>query len=181
MALFDTFIADAYGVISVEMGTPDPPPTVTVGIDRVFVVSTDVIKVIFNSTVAVTSSLIDISNYSITSLTGGATVDVEGVLPFSDTTKTTTSVFLRISRPSFDQSYQLTTVASALFTPDGNDVFSMTANWVHVPTKVDSVVNSLAEMYNARSRSNIRSIVEAISISDEEIGGSQRTLLKTPE
>jgi len=94
-------------------------------------------------------------------------VVVEEVLPVLD--KTTALIYLRISAPTRGQLYQIT--VSGLFDLDGSSHPAVSSTWTHVRTKTDAVLNSLPRMYSAGS-SNLRSILEAISLIDEEIGGN---------
>jgi hypothetical protein len=145
--------------------------------DRIFVVAKDVIKVIFSSSIAITPALLNASSYSISSLSGGSDVTVQEILPMLG--KTTSSVFLRISKPSLEQQYRLTIAESVLHDPDGVDLVETNVLWTHVRTKVDSAVDGIPLMYGTKSRTNVRNILEAICISDEEIGGSQSTTTRT--
>ena len=159
---------------------PPTPTTSSVAISSVNVVAKDVIKVDFNTSVAVESHLMNAASYQVA---GGALV--AHVLPLED--RTTTSVFLVLApKATFGSSYTLTIPSvgviteyipgdilpdSTIYTPYGVPIQTMTASWTHHRTKTDAVLASLPGMYNKSIGSNLRSILQAIMISDEEIGG----------
>jgi hypothetical protein len=138
------------------------------------------IKLSFTSLIATTRSLKDPSSYV---ASGG--VSVVGVLPIEGST--TTEVFLLLApKATFGSSYGITLPSvgviteylpddvlptETIFTPDGVPITQMSASWVHHRTKTDAVLASLAGLYNRSTASNIRSILQAITLSDEEIGG----------
>jgi hypothetical protein len=138
-------------------------------IDQLFVVAKNVIKLTFNTSLAVTRSLLDPTTYSISSM-GSTPVSTKSVLPIEDST--TTVVFLELApTAAFGASYQLSIAEGAVFDSAGEIFQALAVSWVHHRTKTDSVVASLAGMYNTNLESNLRTILQAITISDEEIGG----------
>lgn len=157
------------------------PVVSTVSIDRIAPVARDIIKVKFTGSVAITSSLLDKDNY----LFLPATLTVKEVISISS--GTTDEIFLILNpRATAGNSYQLTIPSAdgaieyvqgstfpstVIFTPSGEPLALMSATWLHYWTKTDTVLQSLAGMYSKKVGSNIRSILEAITISDEEIGG----------
>jgi hypothetical protein len=163
---------DAAWVAWASAGAPDTPSRTT--ISHVFVVAQDVIKLIFTSDVAVTESLVSIASYSISAVGSGVDVDIKEILPVLG--PTTTSILIRISRPTRDEMYSLTIAESTVFDRSGAELESESVLWVHSRTKTDSVIASMANMYDMLSRSNLRGIAEAITIIDEEIGGVQETV-----
>jgi hypothetical protein len=137
----------------------------TADIDDVFVISKDVIKVNFTSDLAVNGGFFDTSIYQITPSNA---VIVEEV--FEPEGLFTDFILLRILGLRKYQEYSLDLATGSLKDVDGLDINDLTTTWIHNRTKVDSALNSLPLMYG-KQKSNIRTIIEAITISDEEIGG----------
>lgn len=152
------------------------------------VIARDVVKLTFTNPVAVTKSLLSPRSYEITRLSGIAQPAVAEVLPLED--HVTTVVFLKLSpKARFEDQYQLVLpsagTATELFDdeiPDttlysraGDLLGRMETNWTHYRTKVDTVLASLAGLYDLEFKSNLRSILQVVSFSDEEIGGGQVT------
>jgi hypothetical protein len=146
---------------------------------RVIAIARDVIKVEFGVIAAVTPNLLTASTYQFTSLTGGAAIEAKEVLPVTGVI--TDHVFIVISRASTDQTYQLNIADDTLYTPDISSLIFPDIEWIHNRTKTDSVIDSLPEMYGMRYRSLIRVLLESISISDEEIGGEQSTVMRSTD
>jgi hypothetical protein len=172
--------ADSNGVWLVDIATA---VDTTNDID-VFVVAEDVLKLNFDSAVAVTESLFDPNSYAITLLDGSTVTSVVEVLPIED--KTTTSVFLRLSpKAGFGDTYRITLPSAGavseilpediptqtLFDPGGVPLATMSTTWTHHRTKIDSVLSNIANMYDKKVGGILRTILQAITISDEEIGG----------
>lgn len=156
------------------------PTTSAIFVSSIDVVARDVIKVNFNTAVAVEANLMNAASYQIT---GG--VAVASVLPLEE--RTTTSVFLVLSpKATFGGSYSLTIpsigtvveylpgndTAGLIYTPAGVPIQTMSATWSHHQTKTDIVLSSLPGVYDGSIDSRIRSILQAVTISDEKIGGS---------
>lgn len=150
------------------------PALSSVSVNNVFVVGKDIIKANFTSEVATTPGLFSVDSYSVDPISDGVEVEVRDVLLTEE--PTVSSVFIVVSKPTMDQLYKLTIRLGAIYDPNGTPLAELTATWKHVRTKVDSVLDSFPLMYGTadgtRNRSQIRTILEAISISDEEIGGS---------
>jgi len=141
------------------------------GIDSIFVVAKDLIKINFIGTVAVVKSLFDPTIYDLSGLGGSTDINAVEVLPLGDGVRTTTYIFLRITQPDFGGDYQISVAEGALFNSSGDGLAATTVTWTHYRTKVDTVLKSFPKMYSKGPRSILRSILEAIMISDEEIGG----------
>jgi hypothetical protein len=161
-----------------------PTPTDSTRTASVFVVARDILKVNFTSAVAVRDSLLNPESYVISLLEGDVLPVVVEVLPIED--PTTTSVFLRLSpKAELGSTYQLTMPSAGatgeifdediddrvLYDPDGVPLATMSDQWTHHRTKVDSVLASMAGMYEKQVGGNLRMLLQAIMISDEEIGG----------
>jgi hypothetical protein len=151
----------------------------TVDIDRVVVIAQDVIRLDFTGPVVATPSLSDPDSYSIT---GG--LAVKSVLPIEG--RVTSSVFLQlIPKATWRTDYEITLPSAGtdklvvwvdlplttIYKPDGEPLQTMSAQWTHHRTKVDSVLASMPGMFDLGISSNLRMILQAIANSDEEIGG----------
>lgn len=142
----------------------------TVEIDRIFVVSSDVIKVIFTGSVSTGKGYSLATSYPVTPLSGSEEVTVLEVLASEGLS--TTFAFLRIRGLLAGNNYRLTLTSGGIFDINGNSLGVSSSTWAQRKTKVDSAVNSLPRMYDIGHHSTVRAILEAMMISDEEIGGS---------
>jgi hypothetical protein len=179
------------GVWMIDSGVPlTRPVDQTFEIEEIIVIAKDVIKVKFNQPVAITDSLFNIDSYVISLVEGDHITTVKQVLPIvNGQNAETTSVYLELSpkitrsEPTFFLSIPSAgtgaeipiteDTSTMLFSPAGEPIGEMSAEWVHYRTKVDSVVDSMASMYDVKLGSNMRSILQAITTSDEEIGGGR--------
>jgi hypothetical protein len=143
-----------------------------VGIEHITVVARDVIKVSFDQPVAITESLLSGDTYQISTVDGSYDIEAS-VLPIVDGVNSeTSSVLLALSpKAELGSSYRITIPAESLYDPDGGAIIEMTNKWLHHRTKVDSVLSSLSGLYDTTLESNLRMILQAITVSDEEIGG----------
>jgi hypothetical protein len=169
-----------------DLDWPSPPnPTPvdqTYTISTVTVVSRDLIKLNFNSDVAVSSSLLDPDSYVVS---GG--VAVAAILPIED--DITTSVLLRLTpKAALGVSYEITIPSvgyiteylpddvlpsETIYTPDQVPIATMMSEWTHHRTKTDSMISNLSQMYSTAVGSNLFQVLAGLGISDEEIGGDQ--------
>lgn len=143
------------------------PPLTSPNIDDVVPIARDLIEVEFSGDIAVTESVLAPANYV---LSPG--ISVAEVLPIDG--DVTDSVILRISpKATIDTIYSLTvgTFPETFYTPEQVPLEAMTGSWLQHKTKIDSVLASLPAMYSRAVGANIRTILQAVAISDEEIGG----------
>jgi len=140
-----------------------------VKISNVFVVSDDLIKIEFASSLATDSLYYLLSNYYITVLDGSPPVVVEQVLEAPK--PKVPYVFIVVRGLTQGGKYQFHIPYKNLFAANGTYIPEHTFSWSMRRTKVDSTRNSLARFYDTKSRSMIRGLIEAIMISDEKIGG----------
>lgn len=162
----------------------------TNSIERIVPIAKDVIKVEFQDPVAITDSLMRPESYVISLLEGRYATMVDQVLPIvKGQNAATTEVYLKLHpRVKFQSDYLLRIpsvpldfpeptlfeediTTTMLRSPDGTILGEMSSDWTHHRTKVDSVVDNVAPSYNTALGSNLRSILQAITVSDEEIGG----------
>ncbi len=141
----------------------------TLDISQVFVVAKDIIKLTFSSPLAVTAELQEPGTFVITP-SGASPIEVLSVLPLED--KTTTVLFLQLApKAELGADYRIAIAEGGVFSPAGDAFLAVNKTWTHHRTKTDAVVASLAGMYNPGMESTLRIILQAITMSDEEIGG----------
>jgi hypothetical protein len=153
--------------------------------DSVFIIAKDVIRLNFSFAVAVTESLLDPSSYIITS--GTEVIDVLPIVGDPDAA-TTMNVYLKLSpKATHGTDYEITLPsagdvafidpnerpAETIFLPSGAPLSTMSTEWTHQYTKVDAILAKFSNMYAKNLGSNCREILQAISISDEIIGGEK--------
>jgi hypothetical protein len=144
-AIYDVAQSPSWITGSKEMTLLDPIPQSAVRAAQIFVVSEDVIRIVFTSAVAVNSTFQNADSYSITDLTASEGVTVREVLPVLGSTST--FIPLRVRGLRSGRTYQLSISGSSVFDPDGDPVPAFTLNWLQARTKVDSVLNSLPMFY----------------------------------
>jgi hypothetical protein len=135
----------------------------------IFIVARDIIMLKFSGNLSVNRSLKNPTNYVISDLSTGSTPATLEVLPILESA--TNTILLRISQLTYGHRYQITIPDQRLYDTTGALLDEQQANWVMRRTKVDAAVDSLAKFYATNSRSTIRSMLEAIMMSDEKIGG----------
>ena len=141
--------------------------------DETSVIASDLLKITFSTPLAVTSVLRDPNTYTIVPVSSGAKAAVvQEVLGIED--RTTSDVSLIVSRLILGETYRITIPIETIHSSGGllNSGIVITDDFVARETKVDLILNGIAGMYDIRSRSTIRSLLESVSMSDEEIGGN---------
>jgi len=147
-----------------------PPANLsTTVLQDLFVVAKDVIMVILSNNVINNKFLNNASNYTITNLSGGVAGVVDRVLPAYG--RSVNSFFLHVKMLQLGQTYKLTIKDRSIFDSSGLPVPQAEITWLMHRTKVDMTIRTLADLYNKEVGSVIRSLVEAMMISDEKIGG----------
>jgi hypothetical protein len=137
-------------------------------VSELFVVAKNVLLIVLSTDVVDNRYLRDVSNYVITNLSGGPDGVVRAILPTYS--KVTKYIFIQVDQLVPGQTYQFRLLEKRIYSPDGFPVGQCTTQWTMHKTKVDLVLNSLSIM-DTNIGSTLRSIVEAVMISDEKIGG----------
>jgi hypothetical protein len=151
---------DSYAFTSEELSV--------VSIDNVFVVSRDVIKINLSGSLSVAYGYFDTNSYAVTPLSILDSVLVQEVLPVQGVSSD--AVFLKVRGLILGERYSVT-LSGDLFDITGLPFTEDAVTFTVRRTKMDTAVDSMARMYNVRRRGNIRGVLEALMISDEEIGG----------
>lgn len=138
-------------------------------IDTQLAVAADVICLRFTDPVAVTPAYYDPASYAVTRVGDPAPLTVLDVLPVLG--HQSQLVYLHVRPLVSGVRYQAAIAGNVLYTTQGVAIPACQVRWTQHRTKTDSVVGSMAAWYDLRSRSNLRGVVEAITISDEQIGG----------
>jgi len=136
-------------------------------------IAQNLIRVDFLAELVVDDALYDASNYSITFADGSGSTDVNvrEVVQFEDDRTTTQHVLLLTDRHTRGTAYELT--VSDLRPRVGGVIATATsAARTNRRTKVDSMLQSLPSFYDRRPGSIVASIIGAIGLEDERIGGS---------
>jgi len=134
----------------------------------IFIVAKDVIMVMFSEGVVANNEYKDVNNYEITSVSGGTVPVVSQVLPAYE--RVPQIVLLKVDYLELGNEYSL--LIKQIYNSDGKVSSNVTATWIQHKTKVDIAISTLSDMWNTSNRSIIRSIIEAVMISDEKIGGN---------
>lgn len=154
-------LTDSYSFTAIEQFS-------TASIGSVFVLARDLIKINISGTeLSLTSSYFDTDNYSIVSLVTSNSVAVKQVLPVSG--YSADSILLSVKGMTIGEQHQVS--VSGLRDIVGKSILATSFTFTPKRTKLDTVVDSLSKMYAVRNRGNLRGLIEAVTISDEEIGG----------
>ncbi len=169
------------GIDETTYFTTLPPVVIStaVGISDVTPVAKDLIKVQFSGDIAATAQVLDPNSYELSPIIGVAEVlPVEGDV--------TNAVVLRISPKAVASTTYTLTIPSAgivtplpsadippetFYTPAQVPLQTMDGSWMHHRTKVDAALANLPPLYSKAVGGTARAIVQAIGMSDEEIGG----------
>jgi hypothetical protein len=150
-------------------------PTQTTSITESKIIAEDVVKVTFETPVAAEDNLVDLDNWSITAVTPDSIEsEIKNVL-FDPTFDTVLFVYLEVSRMSLGAVYQVN--VSNIRSEDGillansEGSSTLSSKFQSHLTKIDSILKSMSSMYGSELGSNIREVLSAIAIIDEEIGG----------
>lgn len=146
-------------------------PTQYMSIESVFTVAQDVLKITFSSPAVVTRSFRSPSSYQILDLNGNVVASVVEILPVYEDSKVTTQLWVKVTGLVPGLRYVFSVRDEVLFDATGHPYAAMTYSWLMNKTKVDLVLSSFSGMYSTKERGTLRGILEAIMLSDEEIGG----------
>jgi hypothetical protein len=136
----------------------------------VFVISKDIIRLEFSSALSASKDFWKTSSYSISDVGGSTVVEVKEVRPIYS--KSTTHVYLKVRGLIWGNTYLVTITDSKIYDIDGKPLLTDSISFNLERTKTDSVISSLSNMYNINTGTNLRSLIEAITIEDEKIGGN---------
>ncbi len=148
---------------------PPASPTSTVSISNIFLIAKDVIRVIFSSPISATYNFWSTFSYSLYNNTLSKYLEIKKVLPVD--AKATTILDLNVENVTAGENYTLTIANDSVYDIDGVVLDDVNSTFIPQRTKTDSVISSLPNMYDKRPGSSVRSILEAITIEDEKIGG----------
>jgi len=130
-------------------------------------ISADMVRVTVEAAVVVDDAYNEPTNYTVTPA-GGGTLNVRQVLPVN--TKITTEIILVIDRAIKGQTYTVS-VSSNVRGTQGQTVEG-SAEFVSRRTKIETLLRGMPAHYDTMPGSNIRSVLTAIGLSDDLIGGS---------
>lgn len=146
------------------------PPEIKSENTEVFLVAKNIVMLIFTRSLVKNDAFDSVLSYRVENLSGGIAGTVIKVLP-TYTETNSNIIFLQIEGLSQGSDYKLIVADKALSDTDGNLILELEVKWTMHKTKVDAAISGLSKMYNTTIGSNVRSILEAVMISDEKIGG----------
>ncbi len=133
-------------------------------------VADDAIKLIFTGDVVTQAGgYAQVTGYTIVDLDGVENPVVKSVYPINE--KVADYVILEVVGMREKGRYQLTVAYHKIYDELGNPLKDIVVKWQMRRTKVDSALLGAAQRFDKRIGSKIRGILEAIMLSDEEIGG----------
>lgn len=128
--------------------------------------SSQCIRVWFTNEVVKNSQYLNKDNYSIVG-TFGDPLPVQAVIPTSF--EVTSGILLHV-RPQIEEAFYTITINN-LTDRQGSSLSYNVASWVYNKTKCDSILTSMSAMYDKSPKSNLFHVLNAISYSDNQIGG----------
>jgi hypothetical protein len=141
-----------------------------VTINYIQVVSSNLIQVVFsgyivNQTVIYTTSSYSLSGVDLTTYTPS----IQSIKAYED--RLISFLFVQAQGLVYGKEYRLTISNSLLHEGDGTALTGLAKTFLMHRTKTDDVLLSLAKMYYKGVGSNLKTVLEAISMNDEKIGG----------
>ncbi len=136
--------------------------------EAVSIISKDLVKLNLVLDIVTIPSVYTLSNYSVVGI-GVPNPTVIDIITASD--REVSSILVVLSGTQAGGTYQLSIASGVFYTASGDSLPKQTIDFTLHRTKLDFVLTSVPRFYNTASKSNFRSILEAIMMSDEEIGG----------
>jgi hypothetical protein len=158
--------------------------SISIGTLEARLLSKDVLRVNFSEGISVDENLTNLSNWIISALPSGESPTVKQIM-FDPEFDTVSFVNLEISKTTTGVIYEIS--ASNLLNVEGakfanpNLIPTVSTKFLSRSTKIDAVLSRIPKMYGRDLYSNIRNILSAIALEDEEIGGEDLSVLRTPE
>jgi hypothetical protein len=142
----------------------------TASMKNVFVISKDIIRLEFSSNISASRDFWKTSSYSIVDNSGSTFVEIKEVRPVHQ--KATLHVYLKVIGLKWGNTYTVTIAADKIFDINAAPLGTGSISFNMERTKTDSIISTFANLYAVETGANLRSIIEAISIEDEKIGGN---------
>jgi hypothetical protein len=158
------WMGDVYGVAFTI-----PSITSITSISGIYIIAKDKIRILFSTEVSKSHELLKESTYSLYNNSRGTNNVIKEVMPLPD--KATDYVDLRISNITWGESYTFSIGDDLIADIDGLLIPSQEVSFIAHRTKVDNILKHMPDLYDAK-KGNIRTILEAIGLSDNDIGGS---------
>jgi len=144
------------------------PPVAAINVLDINVYSKKLVRILFDDEVIVNDTYNDPSNYSISVVDGSGPVEVVGVLPTNETTSLEVILITQPMTPGTKYSISITELSNR-----SGITFSVLGLYYARDTKVDSILRSIPSHFDKRPTSILASILTAIAINDDIIGGSR--------
>jgi hypothetical protein len=135
----------------------------------IYIIAKDKIRILFSTEVSESYDLLKTTTYTLTNTSNGTSNIILEVMPLPD--KATDYIDLRISNLKWGDSYTFSIAANLIADINGLYLNTQESSFIGHKTKVDNILTNLANMYDVK-KGNIRSILEAIAVADNDIGGS---------
>ena len=149
------------------------------GRDTAFVPASDInvytrrtIHIQFTNEVVTNSTYYDPNNYTISLIDGEGPVEVISILSTNE--KATLGLVIVTQPMTAGSTYSL--AITNMFNREGGN-FSLVGDFIYRDTKSDSTLRSIPKHFDKRATSLIASLVTAIGITDDVIGGSRNDTL----
>ena len=140
-----------------------------VAVKGIFVVAKDVLNIKFTGSIVNNAALRDLNNYEIIDIDTNKILPI--VLIYNIIDRITDKIYLKVNELEAGHRYRFRLLDQTIFNQDGIPLIESVVDWDLVRTKVDSALFGLARFYNKDVGSTLRTLMEAVTINDEKIGG----------
>lgn len=147
---------------------PALPPALAMSVT---LVNYRLVRLDLNYVLTTDNAFYDVSNYTIMSSQGNV-LGVRGIVPLSRST----TAFILVETDTQSEPLEYTVSVSGIHQRDGSPV-SAQASWLARTTKGQTCLNNMPPTWSRSPSSNIASVLTAIGMSDDLIGGSRKDYL----
>jgi hypothetical protein len=156
--------------------SPAPPPPTGSRVDEIELLAHDTLLITFSGNMVNDAALKSAASYAITPVGNGIPVKILEVM--TGTSLSTAQVVLTFTPPSLGEVYLVST-ASGLKNINGivMDASFLSKEFEDRLTKMDSVIKNMPSMYAMSSDTILRQVFQAVTRSDERIGGNRKDTL----
>lgn len=146
-----------------------------VGLSNIELLTHNSVALTFSKTLLNNEVLKNTSTYSIVPVTTGNTVNITSVLTGKD--RYTNKVILLFTDPTLGSAYNLTIQPTVTYPDNTQPDLPITFQFQIRHTKMDRVLQRMPNIYDTTPTTTLRWVLQAVSQSDERIGGTQSDLL----
>lgn len=149
------------------------PTVLNVGLAAINVFALDLIELVFDTPVKRDDVILSVSNYQMLPFDPTRAVSVEIRKVTADSTATIERVYVSISPFTVGEAYDFSVLNSPVNSANQTLVGTLTRRIIGRRTKIDSLCSTRPAVWDLRSTSVLRNVLNAIGREDDLIGGNQ--------